>query len=106
MNNVGEKYTITCITTVAIILIPYLVIELSEAQFHDRISMTVTETDILQLSVLSLNTSNAALYTCTAIVKLPSTEFILRNSSNFTLKLKSESFLIINSYSLPPSTNS
>ena len=84
----------SCTVTVEAILIPYLVIELSETQIHDRISMTVTRNDTLQLFILSLNTSNAALYTCTAIVKVPGTEFTLRNSSNFTHTLKSESVFV------------
>ena len=81
----------SCTVIVETILIPYLVIELSETQIiNDRISMTVTRNDTLQLFIPSLNTSNAALYTCTAIVKVPDTEFSLRNGSNFTLTLKSE----------------
>ena len=56
--------------------------------------MTVTRNDTLQLFIPSLNTSDAALYTCTAKVKVPGTEFTLRNSSNFTLTLKSESVFV------------
>ena len=90
MENIGKEYSMSCTVTVETILIPYLVIELSETQIHDRISMTVTRNDTLQLLIPSLNTSNAALYTCTAIVKVPDTEFSLRNGSNFTLTLKSK----------------
>ena len=93
MEKIGKKYSMSCTVTVETILIPYLVIELSETQIYDRISMTVTRNDTLQLFILSLNTSDAALYTCTAIVKVPGTEFTLRNSSSFTLTLKSESVL-------------
>ena len=84
----------SCTVTVETILIPYLVIELSETQIHDRISMTVTRNDTLQLFIPSLNTSDAALYTCTSIVKVSGTEFTLKNSSNFTLTLKSESLIV------------
>ena len=94
VENLGKEYGLSCTVTVETILIPYLVIELSETQIHDRISMTVTRNDTLQLFILSLNTSDAALYTCTAIVKVPGTEFTLRNSSNFTLTLKSESVFL------------
>ena len=94
MENIGKEYNMLCTVTVETILIPYLVIELSEAQINNRITMTVTKKDTLQLFILSLNTSDAALYTCTAIVKVPDTEFTLRNSSNFTLTLKSE-FIIV-----------
>ena len=84
----------SCTVTVETILIPYLVIELSETQIHDRISMTVAKNDTLQLFIPSLNTSDAALYTCTAIVKVPGTEFTLRNSSSFTQTLESESVFV------------
>ena len=93
MENIGKEYNMSCTVTVKTILIPYFVIELSERQINDRISMTVTRNDTLQLFIPSLNTSNAALYTCTAIVKVPGTEFTLRNSSSFILNLKSESVL-------------
>ena len=83
----------SCTVTVETILIPYLVIEMSSTQIYGRILMTVTRNGTLQLFIPSLNTSNAALYTCTAIVKVPDTEFTLRNSSNFILTLKSESVL-------------
>ena len=82
-----------CIVTIETILIPYLVIEMSSTQIYGRILMTVTRKDTLQLFIPSLNTSDAALYTCFAIVKVPGTEFSLRNSSNFILTLKSESVL-------------
>ena len=91
MENIGKEYNMSCTVTVETILIPYLVIELSEAQIYNRTTMTVTRNDTLRLFILSLNTSDAALYTCTAIVKVPGTEFTLQNSSNFTLTLKSES---------------
>ena len=91
MENIGKEYSMSCTVTVETILIPYFVIELSETQIHDRISMTVTRNDTLQLFFPSLNTSDAALYACTAIVKVPGTEFTLRNSSSFSLTLKSES---------------
>ena len=84
----------SCIVTVETILIPYFVIELSETQIHDRISIIVTRNGTLQLFIPLLNTSDAALYTCTAIVKVPGTEFTLRNSSNFTLTLKRESVFV------------
>ena len=91
MENIGKEYSMLCTVTVETILIPYLVIELSQIQIHNRISMTVTRNDSLKLFILSLNTSDAALYTCTAIVKVPGTEFTLNNSSNFSLTLKSKS---------------
>ena len=94
VENIGKEYTMSCTVTVEIILIPYLVIELSETQINNRISMTVTRNDTLQLFIPSLNTSNAALYTCTAIVKVPGTEFTLRNSNNFTLTLQSEPLIV------------
>ena len=95
MENIGKEYNMSCTVTVETILIPYFfAIELSETQFHDRISMTVTRNDTLQLFIPSLNTSDAALYTCTAIVKVPGNEFTLKNSSNFTLTLKSESLIV------------
>ena len=103
---IGKEYSMSCTSgTVETILIPYFVIELSATQIHDRISMTNTN-DTLQLFIPSLNTSDAALYTCTALVKAPGTGLSLRNSSNFTLTLKSESFFMTDFYSLPPSTNS
>ena len=96
MENFGKEYSLSCTVTVETILIPYLVIELSETQIHDRILMAVTKNDTLQHFVPSLNFSDAALlvYTCSAIVKVPGTEFTLRNSSNFTLTLKSESIIV------------
>ena len=95
MENIGNEYNMLCTVTVETILIPYLVIDLSETQIYDRISiMTVKRNGTLQLFIPSLNTSDAALYTCTAIVKVPDTEFTLRNSSNFTLTLKSDSFFV------------
>ena len=95
MGNLGKEYSMSCTVTVKTILIPYLVIELSETRIiNDRISMSVARNDTLQLFIPSLNTSDAALYTCTAIVKVPGTEFTLRNSSNFTLTLKSESVFV------------
>ena len=94
MENIGKEYNMSCTVTVKTILIPYFVIELSERQINDRISMTVTRNDTLQLFIPSLNTSDAALYTCTAIVKAPGTGLSLRNSSNFTLTLKSESLIL------------
>ena len=90
--NIGKEYSMSCTSgTVETILIPYFVIELSATQIHDRISMTMRRNDTLQLFFSSLNTSDAALYTCTALVEVPGTRFSLRNSSNFTLALKSES---------------
>ena len=94
VKNLGKEYSLSCTVTVETILKPYFVIELSETQIHDRISMTVTRNDTLQLFIPSLNTSDAALYTCTAIVKAPGTGLSLRNSSNFTLTLKSESLIV------------
>ena len=94
VENLGKKYSMSCTVIVEPILKPYLVIELSQIQFHDRITMTETLNDTLQLFIPSLNTSVAALYTCTAIVKVPGTEFTLRNSKNFTLTLKSESVFV------------
>ena len=94
MKKIGKEYSLSCTVTVETILIPYLVIELSEIQLNDRISMTVTRNDTLQLLIPSLNTSDAALYTCNAIVKVPDTEFNFKNSSNFTLTLKSESVFV------------
>ena len=95
VESIGEVFNISCTVNVVTILMPYLVIELSETQIRDRISMTMTRNGtLLQLFVPSLNTSDAALYTCTAIVKVPGTEFTLRNSSNFTLTLKSESVFV------------
>ena len=93
VEKIGKEYRMSCTVTVETVLMPYLVIELSETQIHDRISMTVTRNDTLKLFIPSLNTSDAALYTCTAIVKVPGTEFTLGNSSSFTLILKSESAL-------------
>ena len=85
----------SCTVAVETFLIPYFIaIEFSEAQIHNSISMTVTKNDTFQLLIPSLNTSDAALYTCTAIVKFPGTEFTLRNSSSFTLTLKSESLIV------------
>ena len=90
--DIGKEHSMSCTSgTVETILIPYFVIELSVTQNHDRISRTNTRNDTLQLFIPSLNTSDAALYTCTALVKAPGTGFSLRNSSNFTLTLKSES---------------
>ena len=98
MENLGKEYSMSCTVIVETILIPYLVIELSETQIiNDRISMSVARNDTLQLFIPSLNTSDAALYTCTAIVKVPGTEFTLGNSSNFTLTLKSESLIVYDS---------
>ena len=95
MENLGKEYSMSCTCTVETILIPYLVIELSETQIiNDRTSMSVARNGTLQLFILSLNTSDAALYTCTAIVKAPGTGLSLRNSSNFTLTLKSESLIL------------
>ena len=95
MVNIGKEYNMSCTVTVETILIPYFfAIELSKAQIHYSTSMTVTRNDTFQLFIPSLNTSDAALYTCTAIVKVPDTEFTLRNSSNFTLTLESESVFV------------
>ena len=94
MESTGKEYCMSCTVTVETILIPYFVIELSETQIHGSISMSVARNDTLQLCIPSLNTSDAALYTCTAILKVPGTEFTLRNSSNFTLSLKSESIIV------------
>ena len=96
MENIGKKYSMSCTVTVETILRPYFVIELSETQIHNRLLMTVMENDTLQHFVPSLNFSDSALlvYTCSAIVKVPGTEFTLRNSSNFTLTLKSESIIV------------
>ena len=94
VENIGKEYSMSCTVTVETVLMPYLVIELSETQIYDMISMTVTRNGTLKLFIPSLNTSDAALYTCSAIVKVPGTEFTLRNSSSFTLTLKSESLIV------------
>ena len=91
VENLGKECSLSCTVTVEAILIPYLVIELSETQLRDWLSMIATRNGTLQLCIPSLNTSDAALYTCTVIMKVPGTELTFRNSSNFTLTLKSKS---------------
>ena len=92
VKNLGKEYSLSCTVTVEAILMPYLVIELSETQIHNRMLMTVTRNDTIKLCIPSLSTSDAALYTCTAIVMASGTLFT-GNSSNYTLTLKSESVL-------------